>query len=95
MWSFNSYYIFNLPMLLLVFLVVLFILYWVDKYVLYNHYKHNNYISLELLQKSQRVILFLFVLCVSAGYLTIAQYVWQQVLVGVVGLLMLISHLLI
>lgn len=46
MWSFNSYYIFNLPMLLLVFLIVLFLIYWIDKYLLYKHYKLQSYISL-------------------------------------------------
>ena len=94
MWSFNSYYIFNLPMLLLIFLIVLFLIYWIDKYLLYNHYKLQSYISLELLQTSQRVILFLFVLCVSTGYLTITQHLWQKILVVFVGLLTLVSHLL-
>jgi hypothetical protein len=47
-WTFNSFYIFNLPYLLFFFMMVLVILYWIDKYNLYKHYKMQQYISIEL-----------------------------------------------
>lgn len=48
MWSFNSYYSFNIPYLQIMFLFTLIALFIVDKYILYNHYKTTQYLSLEL-----------------------------------------------
>lgn len=74
MWSFNSYYIFNIPYLVVMFFITLLVLYWVDKYILYNHYKMQSYLSMELEHQSQKVVLVVFLACVSLGYLTIANY---------------------
>ena len=38
-WSFNSFYIFELPYLIFFFLMILGVTYWIDKHNLYNHYK--------------------------------------------------------
>jgi hypothetical protein len=45
-WTFNSYYIFEIPYLLIAFMLVYLILYWVDKYILYKHYKMQSYLSI-------------------------------------------------
>lgn len=45
-WSFNSYYIFELPYLLGLFFILLLILYWVSKHHLYNNYRTQSYLSL-------------------------------------------------
>jgi hypothetical protein len=81
MWSFNSYYIFNIPYLLIFFFVTLFILYWIDKFILYNHYKTTQYLSLDLEHQAQKVVLLVFLICVSLGYLTITQYEWERWLI--------------
>jgi len=77
-WIFNSFYVFNIPYLLLFFFVVLFLLYWIDKFILYNHYKMQSYLSLELEHKAQKAFLVVFLVCVSLGYLTITQFDWQK-----------------
>jgi len=71
MWSFSSYYVFNIPYLLFFFFGVIFIHFWIDKYILYNRYKTNQYLSLELEHQAQKVVLVIFLICVSVGYLTI------------------------
>lgn len=45
-WSFNSYYIFEMPYLLGLFFILLFILYGVSKHHLYSHYRTQSYLSL-------------------------------------------------
>ena len=47
-WSFNAFYIFEIPYLLLMFVIVLFIVYWVDKKNIYKHYKMQTYLSIDL-----------------------------------------------
>lgn len=81
MWSFNSYYIFSVPQLVPIFFATVFILYWIDKYILYNRYKTQSYLSMELEHKIQKVFLVAFLFCVSMGYLTIAIYTWEKWLI--------------
>ena len=83
-WIFNSFYVFNIPYLLLFFFAVIFFLYWIDKFILYNHYKMQSYLSLELEHKAQKIFLIVFLVCVSLGYLSITQFTWQRWLLLVV-----------
>lgn len=94
MWSFNAYYIFNIPYLVVVFFFTLLVLYWIDKYILYNHYKMQSYLSMELEHQAQKVVLIVFLACVSLGYLTIANYEWEKWLVLVVFVLSIIANFL-
>lgn len=91
-WTFNSFYIFNIPYLLLFFLAVFFILFWIDKFILYNRYKMQSYLSVELEHKSQKFYLVIFLICVSLGYLTITQFEWQRWLVLVVFVVALVIN---
>lgn len=45
-WNFNSYYIFDIPYIAIIFLITVIILYWIDKYNLYRHYKMQQYMSI-------------------------------------------------
>ena len=45
-WSFNSFYIFEIPYLIFLFLIVVVAIYWIDKYNLYKHYKMQQYMSI-------------------------------------------------
>lgn len=94
MWSFNSYYIFNIPYLVVMFFIALLVLYWIDKYILYNHYKMQSYLSMEIEHQSQKVVLVVFLACVSLGYLTIANYEWEKWLILVVFILAIIANFL-
>ena len=83
-WSFNSYFMFNNPYLLILFFVIVFFLYWFDKYILYNHYKTNQYLSLELEHQAQKVVIVFFLICVSLGYYSIVRHEWQKILIIVI-----------
>jgi hypothetical protein len=93
-WIFNSFYVFNIPYLLLFFFAVLFLLYWIDKFILYNHYKMQSYLSLELEHKTQKIFLVVFLVCVSLGYLSITQFEWQRWLLLVVFVVALVLNFL-
>lgn len=92
MWSFNSYYIFNIPYLVGIFFITLLVLYWVDKYILYNHYKMQSYLSMELEHQTQKIILVVFLACVSLGYLTIATFEWEKWLILLVFVIAIIIN---
>ena len=47
-WSFNAFYIFEIPYLLFLFTIVLLIIYWVDKKNIYRHYKMQTFLSIEV-----------------------------------------------
>jgi hypothetical protein len=83
-WSFNSFYIFEIPYLIFLFLIVLVVLYWVDKYNLYRHYKQQKYTSIELEIKVQKTYIIFFLICVSFGYYFSVQTVWEQIAIAVV-----------
>ena len=92
MWSFCSYYMFNIPYLLFFFFAVIFIHFWIDKYILYNRYKTNQYLSLELEHQAQKVVLVIFLVCVSLGYYSIAVFAWEKWLILVVFVTALILN---
>ena len=73
-WSFNSYFMFNNPYLLVLFFIIVLFLYWFDKYILYNHYKTNQYLSLDLEHQAQKVVIIFFLICVSLGYYSITRH---------------------
>jgi len=47
-WSFNAFYIFLTPYLLALFVIVMALLYWIDKKNIYRHYKMQVYQSIEV-----------------------------------------------
>jgi len=47
-WAFNSFYVFQLPELLIFFLLVIFAIYWIDKHNIYRHYKMQYFLSIDL-----------------------------------------------
>ena len=83
-WSFNSYFLFNNPYLIVLFFIIVFFLYWLDKYILYKHYKTNQFLSLELEHQAQKVVIVFFLICVSLGYYSITRELWQQILIFIV-----------
>lgn len=91
-WTFNSFYIFNLPYLLFFFMMVLAVLYWIDKYNLYKHYKMQQYISIELELKVQKTYIILFLLCVSFGYYLSTQFFWEKYVIMAVVVISLIIN---
>lgn len=46
-WSFNAFYIFELPYLMMLFVIVILIIYWVDKKNIYKHYKMQVFQSID------------------------------------------------
>ena len=93
-WSFNSYFLFNNPYLIVLFFIIVFFLYWFDKYILYNHYKTNQYLSLSLEHQAQKVVIVFFLICVSLGYYSITRHLWQQILILIVFSVTLIFNFL-
>lgn len=79
-WSFNAYYTFQIPYLLVVFVLVILVIYWVDKRNLYRHYKMHTYLSIDLELAVQRDYIVLFLICVCCGYGISAIYFWQIIL---------------
>lgn len=47
-WSFNAFYVFQIPYLLVLFWIALIIMFWVDKKNLYKHYKMQVFLSIEM-----------------------------------------------
>lgn len=70
--SFNAYYTFQIPYLLLVFVAAITIIYWVDKRNLYKHYKMQAYLSIGLEISVHRDYVFFFLLCACCGYVVSA-----------------------
>ena len=80
-WSFNSFFIFQIPYLLIIFAILLGVLYWIDKYNLFNHYNTNHYLSIEFILQIQKVYIFIFLLCVSVGFFLSAQWDWEKYMI--------------
>lgn len=47
-WSFNAFYVFEIPYVMFLSAFALFITYWNDKKNLYQHYKLQSYLSISL-----------------------------------------------
>jgi hypothetical protein len=94
-WSFNAYYTFQVPYLLLFFLVTLSIIIFIDKRILYNHYKMQVYQSIESLLSIQRDYIIMFLICVCCGYALCASYNWQYYLIGALFIVCLLVNWLI
>jgi hypothetical protein len=83
-WNFNGYYIFDIPYIAFIFIITFVILYWIDKYNLYRHYKMQQYMSIELEIKVQKTNIFLLLIGVSVGYYLSVQEWWEYIAVVVV-----------
>ena len=75
-WSFNAFYVFQMPYLMLLFSLAYLILYWVDKKNIYRHYKMQVFQSIDLEISVQRDYIIMFLICVSAGYALCINYNW-------------------
>lgn len=94
-WSFNSFYIFELPYLIFLFMIILFLLYWIDKFNLYKHYKMQQYMSIELEIKVQKTYIIFFLICVSGGYYFSTTYLWEKItIIGVVIFALIVNFTL-
>lgn len=94
-WSFNSFYIFEIPYLMIAFLIVLCLVYLIDKKNLYKHYKMQTFqsIDLEIEFHNSFIILFLFGLC--GGYAISSWEVWQWCTAGGAFVLSILANFLI
>lgn len=92
-WAFNSFYIFQIPYVLLMFIVVMFIIFWNDKRNIYRHYKMQTYLSIDLELCVLRDFIFMFLVCVGGGYATTCVHTWQYIFMGVICLLAIILNI--
>ncbi len=91
-WAFNAFYLFEIPYLVFLFMIILFVLYWIDKRNLYDHYKSNSYLSIKLEVMVQKTFIVFFLICVSLGYAAAAVETWQYYFIGGVFILSLILN---
>lgn len=94
-WTFNAFYIFQIPYLMFLFVVVLAIIYVVDKKNIYKHYKMQTFQSIDLEISVQRDYIIMFLICVSCGYAACAIRTWQFIIVGVMFVLALLINLIV
>lgn len=81
--------------MLLIFLFILFLLYWIDKYNLYKHYKMQQYLSIELEIKVQKTYIVLFLIFCSMGYYFTVTFLWEKlIIVGVAAAALILNFLL-
>ena len=91
-WSFNAFYIFELPYLMMLFVIVMLIVYWVDKKNIYKHYKMQVFQSIDTEISVQRDYIIMFLTCVCCGYAVCAVQTWQYYFVGAMFLLSLLAN---
>ena len=91
-WTFNSFYIFEIPYLIFLFMIILAILFWIDKRNLYLHYKTQQYISIELEIKVQKTYIIFFLICVSGGYYLTSVFTWEKITIGVIFILAILIN---
>ena len=83
-WAFNAFYIFQIPYVLIMFVIVIFIIFWIDKKNIYKHYKMQTYLSIELEQTVLRDYTYMFLLCACCGYAISAFFTWQYIFIGII-----------
>ena len=93
-WSFNAFYVFQIPYLLFVFVLVLFIVFWIDKKNTYKHYKMQSYLSIDVEITVLRDYIFMFLLCVCCGYAASAIFTWQYIFIGVIFIFSIILNIM-
>lgn len=91
-WSFNAFYIFQLPYLMMLFVIVILIIYWVDKKNIYKHYKMQVFQSIDTEISVQRDYIIMFLACVCCGYAVCAVQTWQYYFVGAMFLISLFAN---
>lgn len=64
------------------FVVVITILYFIDKKNIYKHYKMQVYQSIQLELTVQRDYIVLFLICVCCGYAVCVIRTWQYFFIG-------------
>ena len=70
-WSCVAFYSFQLPSIIILLLLLMFVLYWKDKHSLYTHYKMQSYLPLELEQSFQEVYIYVFMITVMLSYMSV------------------------
>lgn len=91
-WSFNAFYIFQIPYLLFLFVLVVTVLYWLDKKNIYRHYKMQVFQSIDLELSVQRDYIVMFLVCVCCGYAVCADDYWQYFFIGAMFILSLLTN---
>ena len=81
-WTFNAFYVFEVPYLMFLFVIVITVLFWVDKKNIYNHYKMQVFQSIDLEISVQRDYIVMFLVCVCCGYAVCAIDIWQYFFIG-------------
>jgi hypothetical protein len=81
-WSFNAFYVFEMPYLMFLFVIVISVIYWVDKKNIYKHYKMQVYQSIDLEVSVQRDYIVMFLVCLCCGYAVSAIDIWQYFFIG-------------
>lgn len=94
-WSFNAFYVFEIPYLLILFVLVLVIIYWIDKKNIYRHYKMKTYLSIDLEMEVQKHYIIMFLLCISLGYLISSFKLWQYIFAGIMFVFGLLANYMI
>lgn len=64
------------------FVIVITVLFWVDKKNIYNHYKMQVFQSIDLEISVQRDYIVMFLVCVCCGYAVCAIDTWQYFFIG-------------
>ena len=91
-WSFNAFYIFELPYLMFLFVVVITIVYWVDKKNIYKHYKMQVFQTIDTEISVQRDYIIMCLACVCCGYAACAVQNWQYYFVGGMFIVSLLAN---
>ena len=93
-WAFNAFYIFQIPYVLLMFIVVIFIIFWIDKKNIYTHYKMQAFLSIDLEQSVLRDYTYMFLICVCCGYAISAIHSWQYIFIGIIFIFSIIVNIM-
>lgn len=76
-WSFITFYSFQIPYVMGFMVILLLFLYWNDKHSIYTHYKMQTYLPLELETNFQDIYIYVFMITVCFSYMTIAVEDWE------------------
>lgn len=85
---------FQIPYLLITFVLVLFIVFWNDKKNIYKHYKMQAYLSIDLELTVLRDYIFMFLICVCCGYAVSVISHWQYIFIGIIFIFSIILNIM-
>ena len=76
-WSFIVFYTFQIPEVLFLILILMVFLYFGDKFRVYNRYKMNTYLPIQLEKDFERTYIYVYIITLCLSYLITATEVWQ------------------